>query len=353
MPFRFSQVQAAAQAPTASMITDLRNAPVRDRNTEFRLAQQNILAYTFDMGIPGWATPGLNTMPFTDVVGQALNNASQEGHLRFGSDFAVKSNAVAKVTGDIYEILTHATLWNAATRWNHYMQSGDWATNPRYARPATSRSPQRQIAVLNLPRRYDWVRLLVPEAQAQIASIRQDLASRGLSMPTSTPDIAVIVLPAESRESSVWSTPIGGLSLVNQKVLSTAHELVEGRVEAGEIILAMALKSSLRSDRLYQPLYEANVMQFFLEAHLGAPRVDFEVHALSAKGTSAETIYSAAALHSAASDTAHRAIRELYEPKNAREIVERFFAFLNRRLPAVGLPKQSQLDVLEALGADV
>jgi Cfr10I/Bse634I restriction endonuclease len=72
------------------------------------------------------------------------------------------------------------------------------------------------------------------------------------------------------------------------------HQWLEGKVEAGEIILTIALKKSLRSDRLYQPLYEANIMQLLLEGKLGAPQVDFEVHTLESAGKAARDTYRAA-----------------------------------------------------------
>ncbi|WP_433552877.1 Cfr10I/Bse634I family restriction endonuclease [Micromonospora zamorensis] len=299
------------------------------------MAQQNMLAYTFDASVPGWGPPGLNSMPFLEVAKQPVVNARKEGQLLYGPDFVVKDSAVAKVTGDIYEVLTSAILWETAAHWNAYMCGRLWPSSPRYARPGVTQSPRRQVAVLNLPRRYDWVRLLVPNAQREIATIRAKLAARDLAMPTSTPDIAIVVLPDEVRDEEVWRTPLKDLSRSNQRIVASAHRWVEGNIEPGEIILAMALKSSLRSDRLYQPLYEANVMQFLLEGHLMAPRVEFEVHALTTAGTGADRIYQAAAIHSAGTDQAHRAVRELYKPANATQIVQRFLLFLNDRMSLV------------------
>src|SRR5439155_8222441 len=116
------------------------------------------------------------------------------------------------------------------------------------------------------------------------------------------------------------------------------YKLLEGRVKAGEIILAIALKKSLRSDRHYQPLYEANIMQLLLEGELGAPQVDFEVHTLESAGTRAVDTYRAASLAAVARrndpdpPNPHRAVRDLYEPPNAEELVKRFFEFLGKRM---------------------
>lgn len=108
---------------------------------------------------------------------------------------------------------------------------------------------------------------------------------------------------------------------------------MEGNIEPGEILLAVALKRSLRSDRLYQPLYEANIMQLLLEGHLDAPRVEFEVYTLDHFGTDALHTYDAASLYSvlAPDRVKHKAVRELYVPGNAQELAKRLLSFLNER----------------------
>lgn len=331
MAFRFSLEAAANLDATAQMIEDLRNAPVNGRKTEFRLSQYNALAYTFDAAIPGWGPPGLTSMPFKELVTQPIANAKAEGVMRYGSDFKVEQAAVSKVTGDIYETVTSAILWNAAARWNSYMRGGSWPAQPRYKKPAVKQSPANQVAVLNLPRRYDWVRLLEPKASKKIQEFRTELSGVDLSMPTSTPDLALVGLPQQFRGDNFWATPVASLSRSNQTLLGGAKDVLEGRITPDGMMLAMALKTSLRSDRLYQPLYEANIMKFLLEGNLGASEVDFEVHVLSYSGTRAVETYSAATLYSVASPNPTRAVRELYVPKNAGEVVQRFYDYLEAR----------------------
>ena len=359
MPYIFSQVATNALSPDAQCVEDRRMSPVRGRNTTFRLMQQNMLAYTFDSFIPGFAeSKVLNSTDFGALVEQPLQNADEEGRLRFGVDYQVNSNARAKVAGDIFEVLTHAIMWNTAERWNSLMCTGTWQTSPRLPRPKTADAKNRQIAVLNLPRGYDWVRLLVPSAQKDINQIRTALDTfHELAMPTSTPDIAVAILPDGQQDNPLWRTPLPNLDPDNQTTLRNAYKIVEGHVKPEDLILAIAVKRSLRSDRLYQPLYEANVMQLLLEGFLGAPRVEFEVQTLSLEGTAAEEIYRAAslfgvaqeqtALRSAMQDQSettntapaiasiHRAIRALYQPQNARELAERFLKFTDERLALV------------------
>jgi hypothetical protein len=212
-----------------------------------------------------------------------------------------------------------------------------WPREPRYTRPTVTPSVKRQVAVVGLPRRYDWVRLLTPDAAGVIEGTRAELAQHDLLLPTSTPDIIVAVLPEDVRDDDEFKTELPDLGHASQLVLRLAHRKLEGRVEAAEIILAIALKKSLRSDRLYQPLYEANIMQLLLEGKLGAPQVDFEVHTLESAGTGARDTYRAASLGAVATGHAnpHRAVRDLYEPSNADEVVRRFYDFLNHRMALV------------------
>ncbi|RZU21753.1 Cfr10I/Bse634I family restriction endonuclease [Streptomyces sp. BK239] len=337
MPFAFSQVETKALKEEDRCITDLRDAPIRNRTTKFRLAQQNMLAYTFPSFIPGFAAAGINNMPYAEIISRPLENAKDEGKLLYDVDFSVSSSAEAKVAGDIFEIVSSAVMWNAAAWWNRYMIGGAWGVTPRYAKPKTQPSPSRQVAVLNLPRDYDWVQLLVPEARDKISEIRNGLGDKSLGLPTSTPDLAVVVVPEELRGLDLWSTPLPNLNHPAQSELREAHKLVQGRIEPGEIILAVAFKKSLRSDRLYQPLYEANVMQLLLEGRLGAPRVEFEVHTLAPEGTDAFNTYTAASLYAVAEDRPdiHRAVRELYIPATASDMVQRLFGFLNERMALV------------------
>lgn len=340
MPYQFSRVATAGLGPGEHLVEDLRNAPVRNRNTQFRLAQANMLAYTFDQWVPGFSTSTVyNGTDIRDLVQQSVDNADEEGFLRFEQDYRANANARAKVLGDLYETLTSAMMWNAAAMWNEYMATGIWSGGRRYRLPAVECRPSRQVAVLNLPRGYDWVALLNGAAKRAIADVRDSLQRQGdLTIPTSTPDIAVVVLPDDAaREDPTWRTPLENLRHAQQVTLAHAYAGLAGRIEPGELILAIAAKRSLRSDRLYQPLYEANVMQLLLEHFLGAPRVDFEVHTLDLSGTSAIDIYSAATIYAVATESPsiHRSVRELYVPTTPIPFVQRFLDFLSERMKDV------------------
>ena len=334
MPFVFSEVATRALDLSYRCIEDLRNAPVRKRDTKFRLSQTNMIAYTFADFVPGFSTSNVyNTKPYKEVVGQALLNADKEGKLFFDVDYAVNGNAKAKVAGDVFEIVSAGVMWNIAARWNNYMIGEPWRDRSGYGRPATGPRENRQVAVLNLPRNFDWVRLLTPKATHEIDRLRGELSTVGLRLPTSTPDLAVVALPESLRHDPVWRTDFSNLSRQNQSVIQNSYQSLIGKVEPGEILLAIAFKKSLRSDRLYQPLYEANIMQLLLEGHLNAPRVEFEVHTLDLEGTDARKTYEAASLFSVLvpEREKHRAVRELYIPVNAHDVAQRLLTFLDER----------------------
>jgi hypothetical protein len=244
------------------------------------------------------------------------------------------------VTGDIFEKVEASIHWNTAARWNALMTNGTWPPAPRYTKPRTVLDPVKQVGVLSLPRRFDWVRLLHHTSAAQVMSLRAELSAHDLSMPTSTPDLLVVRLPEELRSDNQFRTELQDLGRYSQEILDRAYRLFEGKLAADDFLLAVALKVSLRSDRLYQPLYEANVMQLILEGRLGAPQVDFEVHTLQSAGTRAQETYRAASLGLVANGSAapHRAVRELYEPPTADAVARRFLRFLDHRVGGAPAP---------------
>lgn len=353
MPFRFDPHITDELPVERRCVEDRRNNPVRGRETLFRLSQQNMLDYTYFEFVPGFAQSGINRLGFEQLVARPTENARAEGEHLYGDQFRVTTEQVAKVEGDMFEVIESAILWNAAARWNGYMAGGAWETTPRYTRPQLAPSADRQVAVLNLPRRFDWVRMLEPGARDAVQEVRAQLEAHDLLLPTSTPDILIVVLPEEYRDDPTFRTELPNLRHEAQGIIGGAYALLEGRIAAGEFILAIALKKSLRSDRLYQPLYEANVMQLLLEGKLGAPRVDFEVHTLESAGTGALNTYRAVSLAAVAADHAqpHRAIRELHHPTAPDALVRRFLSFLDARMSLVGVsvPEEQEEAVFDAL----
>ncbi len=135
---------------------------------------------------------------------------------------------VSKDAAAVEGILRAGPLSCPACRggWPRKACGAPWRTEPRYPRPAVHRDPARQIAVLNLPRGYDWVKLLVPAAQQSIGDIRANLEARhGLALPTSTPDIAVVALPERERGEPSWRRELPNLTTPNRSCCAT-HSIV-------------------------------------------------------------------------------------------------------------------------------
>src|SRR6266508_6699745 len=131
MPFAFDPALSATLPAELRPIEDRRDNPVRGRPTLFRLAQANMLAYTFPDFVPGWAAGGVNRLPFPQLLGRPIENAIRYGQQIYGQQFEVSSNQIAKVAGDIFQEVEAGMLWNAAARWNRYMTGEEGRREPR------------------------------------------------------------------------------------------------------------------------------------------------------------------------------------------------------------------------------
>src|SRR5262249_52362545 len=76
----------------------------------------------------------------------------------------------------------------------------------------------------------------------------------------------------------------------------TAHEGIAGTLDARNFLFAIAVKTSTRSDRLYQPLFEANVLKFLISYVLRGGAFRFHVHMGTFEGAAVEHRYRAASL---------------------------------------------------------
>jgi hypothetical protein len=54
--------------------------------------------------------------------------------------------------------------------------------------------------------------------------------------------------------------------------------LLEDKIESTGFLFAIAVKRTTRSDRLYQPLFEANVLKYLIEVVLRGPAFRFYAH---------------------------------------------------------------------------
>src|SRR2546425_348169 len=126
MPFQFDHRALCPHCPFGICTEDRRANPVRGRTTQFRLKQNVALACTFEQFVPGTDNDPQPDRRFDDYLAQFRTNAVEAGKTLFGAQFALASAALAKVEGDVFEILDAAALWHAAAAWNQLMDTGTW-----------------------------------------------------------------------------------------------------------------------------------------------------------------------------------------------------------------------------------
>lgn len=318
-------------------LLDLRKNPIPGRNTTFRIAQDNLIACTFSDFVPGCEGDPDSNRSFEFYRTRAKENFERAGEINFSATedaeaFTPKDisgPAWGKVAGDMYEILEAAALWNAAAAWNQYMDSGQWPTNSSFTKPADSiATPLRRVAIVKLPRGYDSTKLLTPAARASYEAFQLALNKKGMQLKLSSPDIVGLRIPDPAPEGyDTFLTALPNLAAKNLAKLTTAHSSIEGTIEGRNFLFAIAVKTSSRSDRLYQPLFEANVLKFLVSYVLKGSILKFHVHQESFEGANVAGAYTAASLSSLMlGGNFQRAVDHLYKaefPKQtAQEILD-------------------------------
>ena len=178
----------------------------------------------------------------------------------------------------------------------------------------------RNVAVVQLPRGYDSTRLFSPETRAALAAFEVALERQDSELKLSCPDIVGVRLPHPLPAGfEVFTQPIANLGADGQRRLGEAYRLLEGQLNGRSLLFAIAAKRSVRSDRLYQPLFEANVLKFLIGEVLGGSSFRFHVHAGSFEGADVEGHYRAASLVSLLrGGSPARAVDRLYKATHPR-----------------------------------
>ena len=149
-----------------------------------------------------------------------------------------------------------------------------------------------------------------------------------MQLKLSSPDIVGLRIPEPAPAGyKPFLTSLDNLKSENLKKLSTAHSNIEGTIEGRNFLFAIAVKTSSRSDRLYQPLFEANVLKFLVSYVLKGSMLKFHVHQESFEGANVTGAYTAASLSSLMlGGSFERAVDNLYKsefPKQtAQEILD-------------------------------
>jgi hypothetical protein len=241
-----------------------------------------------------------------------------------GTAFKIAPQALAKVEGDVFELLEAATLWNAAADWNRFMDERVWSSQALLCPPGTIATPLRKVAIIKLPRGYDATRLFKPEVRANIQAFEHALNLQQMELGLSSPDIIGVRLPHPlPAELNLFLSPLNNLGATALAQIESAHRLLEDKIESIGFLFAIAVKRTTRSDRLYQPLFEANILKYLIEVVLRGPAFRFYAHLNSFDGADVEGHYRAASLTSLArGGTPTKAIDSLYLAERPREAAQ-------------------------------
>ncbi len=259
---------------------------MKDRDTLYRIAQAVGMSCSFDAWIPGFNSEAPATTRLIDYAERVVANAKKAGAIlekmspnHFGNveaPFIITAGQSGKVRGDVFEMLCRAILWNCATavrRERHRPPAG-------FILPAALRGPaiKRKLALLTLGDNYDLKKLLEPKSRKRLREFEQSLHARGTSVSYSTPDVVCVdITELPDSEKSTFDGFITTLDPGNQRKLSMARQMLENKVRAADLLFAAGIKTSLRSDRMYQFLYEANSWKFLWARAFGIPPPNYYV----------------------------------------------------------------------------
>lgn len=300
MPYQFDQPNTCPACPFGFCIEDRRVNRVRGRETQFRLKQNTALHCTFQDFIPGSDGDPDTTRTFQVYLDQFRANARGAGGVLFpGGAFELSDQALAKVEGDVYELMQAAAIWNACAVWNRYMDTGVWDSVNFTVPEGAVATPMRKVAVIKLPRGYDTTKLFRPEVRATIKAHEESLRLRGMELGLSSPDLVGVRVPHPAPAVyAPFLSPLANLREANRMALESAYQMVEGTLDARAFLFAIAVKRTTRSDRLYQPLFEANILKYLIQEVLRGSAFRFTVHMQSFEGAAVEKHYEAASLPS-------------------------------------------------------
>lgn len=277
---------------------------------------------TFGDFVPASSADPNPNRPLADYMRQFRDNAHAAGSQLFGTGFRLQTNAIGKVEGDVFELLVAASLWNAAAVWNTFQDTGLWNSTILAQPPNLFATPSRKTAIVKLPRGYDATRLFVDPVRNRIRAHEQALERNQMQLGHSSPDIVAVRLPSTlSAAQREFMNPMNMFTQNSLDLLESAHTALEGTVEANGFLFAMAVKRSTRSDRLYQPLFEANVLKYLVD-FVGGGSLRFYVHMETFEGADVERRYRAASLVSLMRGGMVRAIDQVVRVRSPRETAQ-------------------------------
>lgn len=333
MPFLFPDapqeqtqnvVCAACYAAGTGCLVDARGGLIKGRKTEFQITQGRVVDCALDRFVPGTDNDPDPTRSFLAYRQQAYSNVATAGRIIWADAFKLTEAQKAKVDGDIYELMEAAALWNAAAVWNKFMDTGKWESKV-FNRPANAiATPSRKVAIVKMARGADTTKLLNDKARAEYRAFEGALSTKDMELRLSTPDILGIRIPDPMPAGfELFMSPLTDLSYASQELLETAWSGIQSTLEGRHFLFAIAVKTSTRSDRLYQALFEANVLKYILGYVLRGPAIRFYAHLETFANADVKGRYRAASMTSLLTGgTPNRAIDETYLAISPRETAQ-------------------------------
>lgn len=260
VPFDIDPDNHCTKCPHGYCVSYIReeSKKMKDRDTLYRISQSSAMACSFDLSLNSTSDPD-----FMNLVEKMISNAESAGMFfdsknsgpfqsQRESKFVLTANQKGKVRGDSFETLLYAHLWNYLAHHN---------TNP---------TNQTKFAFLNLGDNFDLRRLFTKMDKKKIDDLLVGLDKKGMNISYSTPDLILVditKLPDSIIEQ--FSLPIETLSKQNQQLMQSAKDSILGLITAADVKFAIGVKTSIRSDRMYQFLYEACAWKFIWEYSFG------------------------------------------------------------------------------------
>lgn len=333
MPFTFDDDGPASQASICvachssgrGCLIDARINKITGRNTKFQVTQRRVMDCALDGFVPGCDNDPDPTRSFKFYREQAYKNTLQAGELIWPAQFELSQQQLAKVDGDIYEMLEAAALWNAAATWNRYMDTGQWISDVFKMPSGAVATPTRKVAIVKMARGADTTKLLNDDARSEYQAFEAALQSRGMELKLSTPDILGLRIPDPMPKGfELFLEPLANLSSINQDLLETAWQGIQRTLEGRHFLFAIAVKTSTRSDRLYQALFEANVLKYILGYVLRGPAIRFHAHLETFANADVVRRYKAASMTSLlAGGVPTKAVDDLYKSLNPLDTAQK------------------------------
>lgn len=316
----------ACHATGKACLLDLRGGgAARGRTTKFQLTQARVMDCALDAFVPGTDGDPDPGRPSAAYRAQALANAERSGNIVWPGQFQLSAGQKGKVDGDIYETMEAAALWNAAAVWNNFMDTGTWASKVFKQPTGAVPTPTRKVAIIKMARGADTTKLLNKKARAEYQAFEGALQTKAMELRLSTPDILGLRIPDPMPAGfAQFLTPLQDLTYSSQDRLETAWEDIQNTLEGRHFLFAIAVKTSTRSDRLYQALFEANVLKYILGYVLRGPAIKFYAHLETFANADVVGRYKAASMTSLlAGGTPSKAIDETYQALSPRDTAQR------------------------------